>query len=228
MNATPVITAAPTRVWEARLQKAALIIARLTLAYLFFTQLWWKTPPGFGCPADFAFTTGSVSDSRLQLQRTSGLCDWIGIESVWARLPRLILVSNLDNRGDPEIAIDIGFIARLNGTFIDGFVKPNIQWFGYSVWGMEAFIFLSLFFGLFSRLGGLVALVQGAQLTIGLAGIGNPVEWEWSYNWLVPLALVMIAFAPGRYLGLDALIRPRLLTAAEKGNRIARALTRLT
>jgi hypothetical protein len=222
------MTAAPTRVWEARLQKATLIIARLTLAYLFFTQLWWKVPPGFGCPDDFAFTTGSASGNRLQLQRTSGLCDWIGIESVWSQQPRPILVSNLDNRGDPEIAIDIGFIARLNGAFIDGFVKPNIQWFGYIVWGMEAFIFLSLFSGLFSRLGGLVALVQGAQLTLGLAGIGNPVEWEWSYNWLAPLAVVMIAFAPGRYLGLDTLIRPRLLAAAEKGNRVARAVAWLT
>ena len=227
MNTTAA-TASSTRSWETTLQRAALIIARLTLAYLFFTQLWWKTPPSFGCPADFAFTTASVSSGRLQLQRTNGLCDWIGVESVWAQQPRPILASNLDNRGNPEIAIDIGFLARLNGAFIDGFVKPNIQWFGYVVWGMEAFIFVSLFFGLFSRLGGLVALVQGAQLTIGLAGIGNPVEWEWSYNWLVPLSIVMIAFAPGRYLGLDALIRPRLLAAAERGNRIARVLAWLT
>lgn len=217
-----------TRSWETTLQRAALIIARLTLAYLFFTQLWWKTPPAFGCPADFAFTTGSFSNGRVQLQRTSGLCDWIGIESVWAQQPRPLLVSNLDNKGAAEISVDIGFIARLNGAFIDGFVKPNIQWFGYVVWGMEAVIFVSLFFGLFSRFGGLVALVQGLQLTIGLAGISNPSEWEWSYNWLVPLALVMIAFAPGRYLGLDALIRPRLLATAEKGKRVARILTRLT
>lgn len=227
MNTTAATTSS-TRSWETTLQRAALIIARLTLAYLFFTQLWWKVPPSFGCPADFAFTTASVSSGRLQLQRTSGLCDWIGVESVWAHQPRPILASNIDNQGAPEISIDIGFLARLNGAFIDGFVKPNIQWFGYMVWGMEAFIVLSLFFGLFSRLGGLVALVQGAQLTIGLAGIGNPVEWEWSYNWLVPLALVMIAFAPGRYLGLDALIRPRLLAAAERGNGIARVLAWLT
>jgi len=227
MNTTATTTSS-TRSWETTLQRAALIIARLTLAYLFFTQLWWKTPPTFGCPADFAFTTGSVVNGRLQLQRTGGLCDWIGIESVWAQQPRPVLVSNFDNQGDPEIAIDIGLLARLNGSFINGFVQPNIQWFGYLVWGMEAFIFVSLFFGLFSRLGGLVALAQGAQLTIGLAGISNPFEWEWSYNWLVPLAIVMIAFAPGRYLGLDALIRPRLLAAAERGSRVARALAWLT
>jgi hypothetical protein len=210
---------------EKRLQQIALVVARLTLAYLFFTQLWWKTPPSFGCPGDFSFTTGTVQGSQVTLQRTSGLCDWIGIESVWAQQPRPFFVANLDDQGAPEIAIDLGFIARLNGAFIDGFVKPNIQWFGYIVFGMEAFIFVSLFFGLFTRLGGLVAIAQSAQLMIGLAGIGNPVEWEWSYNWLAPLSLLMVAFAPGRYLGLDALLRPRLLAAAEKGNKVARVLT---
>ena len=37
---------------EERLQKAALVVGRVALAYLFFTQLWWKTPPTFGCPPD--------------------------------------------------------------------------------------------------------------------------------------------------------------------------------
>ena len=39
---------------ELNAQKVALVIARLALAWLFFTQLWWKVPPTFGCPADFA------------------------------------------------------------------------------------------------------------------------------------------------------------------------------
>jgi hypothetical protein len=67
--------------WENNLRKAALVLARLTLAYLFFTQLFWKLPPTFGCPPDFAFTTASVEG---RLQRTSGLCDWIGVEAVWS------------------------------------------------------------------------------------------------------------------------------------------------
>ena len=66
--------------WEQRLQQAALVLARLSVAYLFFTQLWWKAPPTYGCPADFHFTTGTPA----QLQRSGGLCDWIGIESVYA------------------------------------------------------------------------------------------------------------------------------------------------
>jgi len=214
--------------WESRLHKIALIIGRVALGYLFFTQLWWKTPPTFGCPPDFAFTTGSVNNGRLQLQRTSGLCDWTGIESVWAQQPRPFLVANLDNAGTPEIAFDLGFIARLNGAFVDGFVKPNIQWFGYVVWGMEAFIFVSLFFGLFTRLGGLVAIAQSGQLMIGLAGISNPYEFEWTYNTMFVLSIVMFAFAPGRHFGLDALLRPRLTAAAEKGNRLAGMLKWLT
>ncbi|HXW00576.1 MAG TPA: TQO small subunit DoxD, partial [Anaerolineae bacterium] len=100
--------------------------------------------------------------------------------------------------------------------------------FGYVVWGMEAFIFVSLFFGLFSRLGGLVALAQSAQLMIGLAGISNPFEWEWSYHLMVVVSLMMLAFAPGRYFGFDAWLRPRLQAAAEGGNRLAGLLVWLT
>jgi uncharacterized membrane protein YphA (DoxX/SURF4 family) len=217
-------TAAVPR-WERRLQQVALVIGRLGLAYLFFTQLWWKMPPTFGCPANFAFTAANPDGS---LQRTSGLCDWIGIESVYATRPHPILVANIDNQGAPEIAPDIGWLARLNGAFIDNVIKPGFPFSGWLIFGMEAFIFASLFLGLFSRLGGLVALVQSAQLMIGLAGIPNPPEWEWSYNLMPVLAFLTFAFAPGRYFGLDALLRPRLLAAAERGSRVARLVLALT
>jgi hypothetical protein len=210
--------------WEQRLKQTALVLARLGLAYLFFTQLWWKAPPTYSCPADFRFTTGTPA----QLQRSGGLCDWIGIESVYATQPHRLLVANIDNRGAPEIAIDIGWLARLNGAFIDNIVKPNIRWFGSVIFFTEAFIFASLFLGLLSRLGGLVALGMSAQLMIGLAGIPNPYEWEWAYINMVLLALMMFAFAPGRILGLDTLLRPRLQTAAANGSRIAKGVLALT
>jgi hypothetical protein len=216
--------AAALPLWEIRLQQAALVLLRVGLAYLFFTQLWWKTPPTFGCTADFRFTTGTPA----QLQRSSGLCDWIGIEAVYATEPRPFFVANIDNRGAPELAIDLGWAARLNGALIENVVKPNIAWFGYLIWLAEAFIFASLFFGLFSRLGGLVAIGVGAQLMIGLGGIGNPYEWEWAYTNIVLLAILAFAFAPGRSFGLDTLLRPRLLTAAARGNRLARAVALLT
>jgi uncharacterized membrane protein YphA (DoxX/SURF4 family) len=215
--------------WDRRLRQVVLVIARLGLAYLFFSQLFWKLPPRFGCPPDFAFTTGSVdANGRLQLQRTSGLCDWIGIEIAWSDQPRRFLVTNLDNRGSPELALNLGWATRLNGLFLEGFVEPNIRWFGWLVWGAEAFIFLSLFLGLFSRLGGLVAVVISGQLALGLAGISNPYEWEWSYILMVLLSLVMFGFTPGRVLGIDAWLRPRLTQAADAGSWLARILTWLT
>jgi hypothetical protein len=215
--------------WEQRLRQIMLVIARIGLGYLFFTQLFWKMPPDFGCPSDFSFTTGSVDENgRVQLQRTSGLCDWIGIENVWADQPRPFFVANIDNEGDPEISIDLGWAAKLNNFFLENLVMPNIRWVGWILWAGEAFVFVSLFFGLFSRLGGLTAILISGQLMIGLAGISNPYEWEWSYNNMVLLSLIMFAFAPGRVFGVDALLRPRLKAAADRDNRLARMVLWLT
>ncbi len=215
--------------WERLLRQVLLVVARLGLAYLFFSQLFWKMPPSFGCPSNFAFTTGSVdSNGRLQLQRTSGLCDWIGIEIAWSDQPRLFFVANIDNRAAPELSLDLGWAAKLNAIFLEDFVQPNIRWFGWIIWGAEAFIFLSLFLGLFSRLGGLVAIAISGQLALGLAGISNPYEWEWSYNLMVLLSLLMFAFAPGRVFGIDTWLRPRLQQAAGKGSRLARVVAWLT
>lgn len=206
---------------DSPLQKIALVLGRLTVALLFFTQLWWKTPPSFGCPPDFAFTT---ADANGNLRRTSGLCDWIGIESVWSTRPHPILVADLKSVGGPQLSVDIGLLSRGNGVFIDSFVKPNIRWFGFIIWGMEAFIFVTLFFGIFTRLGAIVAILQSLQLWVGLAGIGNPNEWEWSYHWMPVLAFLLFAFAPLMVFSVDALLRPRLKPAAEGGNRLAQIL----
>jgi uncharacterized membrane protein YphA (DoxX/SURF4 family) len=214
--------------WETILRKVTLVIARLALAYLFFTQLWWKMPPTFGCPADFSFTTGAVEEGRLRLQRTSGLCDWMGIEQVYSAQPRPLLVANLDNRGAPEIAIDIAPIARLNGIVLESVFMPTIRVTGWLLWLAEAAIALLLFLGLFSRLGGLIAVAVSAQLMIGLSGIRNPYEWEWAYNTIFVLALLLFAFAPGRVFGVDAWLRPRLLAAKARGSRVAGWLSYLT
>jgi hypothetical protein len=210
------------------MQNLALLLGRLVLAYLYFTQLFWKMPPTFGCPPDFTFTTGSFDGGRVTYQRSTGLCDWIGIEAVWSEQPRPFFVANIDNRSAPEIAVDLGWAARLNGAFLESIVMPNIRWFGYVIWWGEAIIFGSLFIGLFSRLGGLIAIGISAQLMIGLGGIPNPFEWEWTYNMLVMLSILMFAFAPGRFFGLDAWLRPRLQAAAEKGNGPAKILCWLT
>ncbi|HSF81575.1 MAG TPA: hypothetical protein VLA49_10100 [Anaerolineales bacterium] len=211
-----------------RIQKFALVVGRVALAYLFFTQLFWKFPPSFGCPADYSFTTGTVESGRVRLDRTSGLCDWIGIETVWAEQPRPFFVADMRPINGPVLSVDLGWFARLNSSFLESFMQPNIRWAGWLVWGGEAFIFASLLLGVFSRLGGLTAILISGQLMIGLAGISNPYEWEWSYILMVVLSFVMLAFAPGRVFGLDARLRPSLHSAAQNGSRLAKFLLALT
>jgi hypothetical protein len=63
---------------------------------------------------------------------------------------------------------------------------------------------------------------------VGLSGIPNPYEWEWAYNTIFLLSLLMFAFAPGRVFGVDAWLRPRLLAARQRGNRLAGLLAWLT
>lgn len=197
-------------IWpEGRLQRAVLVIARVALGYLFFTQLFWKLPPRFGCPADFAVTSGTPA----ALTRTGGLCDWIGIEAVWSSESRPWLATNLDNQGGPDLFVPLDWAARLNGAILQGFIEPNIAWLGWLLWLVEAAVAVSLILGLFSRLGAILALLDSAQLLVGLAGIQQPYEWEWTYNLMVLLSLLLIAYPAGRVLGLDALIRARLAGA---------------
>ncbi len=151
--------------WESVLRKLVVVIGRIALAYLFFSQLWWKLPPTYGCPADFA-------------------------------------------------------LKKEDGKFI----APNIRWFGSVIFWSEFAIFASLFLGLFTRLGGLIALGVSTQLTLGLAGITIPgdYEWEWAYIQMIVLSLMMIGLTPGRYFGLDALLRRWLKPAADRGNVLAK------
>lgn len=197
---------------EQRLQQAAIVIMRIVLAVLFFSQLGWKTPPSFGCPPDFAFTTAAADGSLI---RTTGICDWLGVAEVWSTRPHPLFGG----------VIDIAPLAQVNGAIIRNFIQPNIAWFGYVVYGLEAFISLTLLLGLVSRLGGLVAIFFSAQLLVGIGGITDPFEWEWSYHQLVLLSFLTFALAPGRIFGVDAWLRPRL---AGSQNPLARLLYAFT
>ena len=173
-----------------RVGRIGIIASRLIYGYLWYTQLLWKLPPQFGCPADFAVSTS------LQ-ERTSGLCDWVGLMVIYSKLP-------------------------IQADLVNRFVVPNMAIVGWLVWLMEAFVAVSLILGLFTRLGGLAALVQGLNLLIGIGFA--PIEWEWTYGMLSVLGLVFLAIPTGRIWGLDALIRPRLEAATDRGNRLAKLL----
>ncbi len=73
-------------------------------------------------------------------------------------------------------------------------------------------------------------MAVSAQLMIGLANIAIPgdYEWEWAYNLMVVLSIMMIGLAPGRVLGLDTLVRKWAVPAATKGNVFAKLVTVLT
>jgi hypothetical protein len=214
--------------WEATLRKAVIVFGRLALAYLFFTQLWWKLPPTFGCPKDFAFKEETAPG---QYTKSSGLCTWLGYESIFANKPnREILLAELQYAGGPRISLNISPLAQVNGWVVDNIIKPNIRVMGWVIWLAEFTIFALLFLGLFSRLGGLIALGVSAQLMIGLANISIPgdYEWEWAYNLIVVLSIMMIGLAPGRILGLDALIRKWAVPAAAKGSVLAKIVKVMT
>ena len=191
---------------------AAIAIASIGLGYLFFTQLWWKLPPDFGCRNDF--TAG-------------GLCFFLEHAAAEADASDKLLKANIfESRPGPEVSVPIGWATQLNALFIENVVQPNIRLFGYVIWGTEAWIFLSMCLGFFSRLGALAAIGMSTQLMIGLAHTPN--EWEWSYILMLLLAIAMFGLAPGRYFGLDRLLRPRLKRLSERGSRVGRMLLLLT
>jgi len=174
--------------------RIGMFISRLTIGYLWYTQLLWKMPPTFGCAPGFAVTTNIQA-------RTTGLCDWVGVMTLYSKWP-------------------------LQTSLVNSLVVPNMAWMGWLVWLMEAFVAISLIFGLFTRLGGLAGLLQAINLYIGVTAA--PFEWYWTYGMLVILSLIFMTVPSGRTLGLDAWLRPRLQAGVEKGNRLAKLLLALT
>src|SRR4028119_1874393 len=197
---------------SSRLERGLIVltiaVASIGLGYLFFTQLWWKLPPEFGCRNDF--TRG-------------GLCFFLqhSVDEADAS-NKLLKAEIVGSSPGPELSVPIGWATQLNAAFIENVVQPNIHWFGYVVWGTEAWIFLSMCLGFFSRLGALAAIGMSMQLMIGLAHTPN--EWEWSYILMGLPAGGRLGRAPGRYFGLDRLLRPRFKALSERGSRVGRLL----
>jgi uncharacterized membrane protein YphA (DoxX/SURF4 family) len=195
--------------WDVRLQKIVIFIGRLGLAYLFFSQLFWKLPPTFGCANNNAFPQ-PAAENYWVANGSSGLCFWLGMESIYKDLPRAVLVTDMRPAGLPKLGVPITPLAQLNGALIDNVIIPNIAVFGWLVWLAEFWVVVSMLLGLLTRFGGLAAIGVSAQLFIGLAAIPRPFEWEWSYGLMILLSLLMFGLAPGRSWGVDAALRRRL------------------
>jgi hypothetical protein len=202
---------------ESWIFQAGMVIARLGLAYLFFTQLWWKLPPTFGCGSSFAFPQPTADGTDYTINGSSGLCYYMGLESIFAEKPRPVLIADMRSAGLPTLSLDISPLARINGFLLDNVFIPNIRIFGWLIWLAEFWIFLSMLLGLLTRFGGLTAIGIFFQLYVGLANIPRPFEWEWSYGVMVLLSVAMFAATAGRYFGVDAWLRKRLAEPAARG-----------
>ena len=202
--------------------KVCMVIARLGLAYLFFTQLFWKLPTrNFGCGPNFAFPLPAEQNHWTD-NDSSGLCFWMGLESIFASQPRQVLVADMRSAGLPPISVNITPLARINGFLLDNLFIPQIRVFGWLVFLTEFWVFLSMILGLFTRLGALASLGISTQLYIGLANIPRPFEFEWTYGLMIVLSIAMLGAAAGRIFGVDAWLRRKLSGPAERGNRLAR------
>jgi hypothetical protein len=206
---------------DARFYQVCILIARLGLAYLFFTQLFWKLPAKFGCGSDFKFPVAAEQNS-YSANGSSGLCFWMGLESVYASQPRQVLIADMRPAGLPTISVSITPLAKINGFLLDKVIIPNIQVAGWLVWLAELWIFVSMLLGLLTRLGAIVSIGVSLQLYIGLANIPRPFEWEWTYGAIVLLSIAMLGAAAGRTLGLDGWLRKRLAGMTGRGRLFAK------
>ncbi len=208
---------ASTTALDQRLGNIGLGIGRIVVGLLWFSQVLWKLPPTFGCPANFQFSTRE--------QYTTGLCDWIGREAVYAGNLHLFYL-DLHLLGMPSFSIDLSSLSSAYGAFVRGFVMPNFGWMAWLIFGMEFFITITVLFGVFTRLGALMGIAQALNLIIGVLPV--PGEWEWSDLLLLTFNFVILMTAAGRYIGIDARLHPWAVAQAAKGNKIARVVEWIT
>jgi len=171
----------------------------LLIARLIYGYLWY-TQLLWKLPPTFGCPPSFAVTTDIH-HRTSGLCDWVGIMVLYSKIP-------------------------LQSSLVNQFIAPNMSWVGWFIFLMEAFVAVSMILGLFTRLGGLAALVQGLNLYFGVTAA--PGEWYWTYGMLYTMGLIFLAIPSGRFLGLDAFLRPRFQAGADKGNRLAKILLALT
>jgi len=159
----------------------------------------WLTQAAWKAPPSF----GCPPDFAASIDtahRTSGLCDWTGLMAAYSIFPP-------------------------HGWFVRTIMVPNLSWMGWVVFLLEVFLAVSLIFGLFTRLGGIVGLLMALNLLLGLWLV--PHEWYWTYIMLMVLQWIFFVTGAGRAFGIDARLIKRLQPRAEQGSRAARALLAL-
>ncbi len=142
---------------------------------------------------------GCPAGALVPAANTSGLCDWIGREIASPRWP-------------------------VYKGFLESIVSPNLSWMALLIVAGEAFVCLSLLFGVLTHLGALLGAVMALNLFIGLTAV--PGEWDWTYL-MLPALCAVIVVSGGPWIGVDAVLYPRLKAWAGRGNVVARLLALL-
>jgi uncharacterized membrane protein YphA (DoxX/SURF4 family) len=106
---------------------------------------------------------------------------------------------------------------------VDRGLEPELD--GLGVFLLEVFLAISLIFGLFTRLGGILGLLMAFNLLLGLWEV--PHEWYWTYIMLMVLQWIFFVTGAGRAFGVNARLIKRLQPRAEQGSRAAHALLAL-
>lgn len=96
-------------------------------------------------------------------------------------------------------------------ALVENVILPNLGLFGWIVLLTEAAIGVTLLVGFATRLMGLVAVVQAGAIFLSVSQ--TPGEWPWAYYLMMVGGLVLAGVGAGRVLGLDAVLRPRLLAS---------------
>ncbi|MCZ3388651.1 MAG: TQO small subunit DoxD [Actinomycetia bacterium] len=96
-------------------------------------------------------------------------------------------------------------------ALVENVILPNLPFFGWIVLFTEAAIGATLLVGFATRLMGLVAVGQAGAIFLSVSQ--TPGEWPWAYYLMMVGGLVLAGIGAGRVLGLDAVLRPRLLAS---------------
>jgi hypothetical protein len=111
-------------------------------------------------------------------------------------------------------------------AFVNDVVLPHFDFFAAQVWFGETVIAVSLVFGVFGRLGGILCFLMGINLYLANSRI--PGEWFWGYVFIALLGAIFAATRAGRHLGVDRFLVPRLEALRERRPKIAGLLLALT
>jgi thiosulfate dehydrogenase (quinone) large subunit len=104
--------------------------------------------------------------------------------------------------------------------FLVNVMIPHWTFFGWMTLTTETFIAVTLIFGLFTRLGSLVAIGMAVNITLGILSV--PHEWGGTYTMLILLPAIFLLTGAGRSFGVDAFLAPPLERAAATGSALAR------